>query len=146
MFNLYAIGGALVTVSIMIGSAYLKGRFDERERVQILQLKEYQQIVDEENKARKARVDADNKARLASETFMRDVRGKLTKVREEFDALPMVSENSSGCPDINDNFRLRWNSAEAVFGVGASTGSVNDALRGLSLPDAGRLLPVGPRE
>jgi hypothetical protein len=137
--NLYVVLAATAGSLVLLGGAYMKGRFDEREHIQYVQLKEYRDLVQAETKMRDARSRADSDARAQAEKFINDVKRELGQVKNDFNSLPMVTVDASGCAKLNDNFRLRWNATErAASPIGTSSAIIDDVVRGRPVPAPGQ--------
>lgn len=125
----YGYALAVIAALLVAGGLYGKGRVDGANGVKAAQLEEYRAAVEAEAQARTDRARSDDLARRAADDFVRRVRTELTKVKEDFDGIPMVTINGDGCRDLSDGFRLRWNAAESAGDAGTAADGADGAVQ-----------------
>jgi hypothetical protein len=134
--NFYVVLAIAFATCGVIGGAYLKGRSDGVATVKAAQLETYEKAVQDSIKEMGLRAIADQVARLDAERFSTQVRKNLSKVREDFHALPQVVVKNDGCPDLSDSFRMRWNDAERAASDIRSAASSGESVRDDAVPAA----------
>lgn len=115
MLRLEVYGIVLVILVLAVSGAYFKGRSDGKEAMEQKQLVANAKVLQESVEAAARRAAADNQARQAAEEFIERTRRGLVDVNAKFAKLPNVV-TVGGCPQLGDNFRLRWDAAAGVPG------------------------------
>lgn len=127
--EIYAI--ILAVFGLSLTAAYFKGRFDMQKAITTKQLADNAAALQKANDELTKRAEADDKARKLTEDFIDRVTSGLGAVNAKFAKLPNVVMDAHGCADLNDNFRLRWNSGAGVLGAsGQGAGEPGAAVRG----------------
>jgi len=133
MNRLEIYGVLLVLFGAILVAGYFKGRNDEKTALVTQQLADNAKALQEAADAARARAAADDAARTEAEAFTERMKQGLTDVNARFSKLPNVVMDARGCPDLNDNFRLRWNAVTGLFGAS-----------GLSPDQSGIAVPAQP--
>jgi hypothetical protein len=117
MNKLEIYGVLLLLIIASITGAYFKGAHDKEHSLATEQLAANAKALQESTLALQARAKADDEARAASEAFTARMKQGLADVNARFAKLPNVVVDAHGCPDLGDNFRLRWNAVTGLLGT-----------------------------
>lgn len=110
--EMYGIVAVLLVAAIL--GAYFKGRNDEKDTFASKQLIANAKVLQDSLDSARARMEEDDKARQTTEEFIARTRQGLSDVNTKFSKLPNVVVDARGCPQLGDNFRLRWDTTSGV--------------------------------